>query len=172
MTTVQWGQGTKGSLSGKFHRQRVRWVKEGKKRSVTEEEGWLLLENRNEEFKAFVCWGLADASLKDLVKYAHMRWTIERFHQDAKQELALDDFEGRTWKGWHHHVTMVLLAYAFLAKLRAEVTGRAELPVLSDVIRALVHEAGTQLLMNKHKFKRKRARVIAADLIREMTEWG
>lgn len=170
--TVEWSQGTKGVLSGKFRRHRVQWVKESKKHSVTEEEGWLLLENRDGQFKAYMCWGLEDAALEDLVKYAKMRWTIERFHQDAKQELALDDFEGRTWKGWHHHVTMVLLGYAFLAKLRAEVGGKGKLPVLADVIRALVHEAGTQLLMNKHKFKRKRASVIAADLIREMTEWG
>jgi hypothetical protein len=49
----------------------------------------------------------------------YYRWAIEQFHKDAKQVLGIDQFEGQSWKGWHHHVTIVMLTYAFIATERA-----------------------------------------------------
>lgn len=170
---VEWSEGSRGTLSGLFHRERVRVVEgDAERRYVTDEEAWILLERRLHELKAYLCWGLDEASLEELVELAHLQWTIEHFHRDAKQELALDDFEGRTWKGWHHHVSMVLLAYAFIATLRARERAAGSLPPFGQVVRALVHEAGTQLLMDKHGFNRRRASAIAADMLRGFTEWG
>ena len=52
--------------------------------------------------------------LRRLVRMAHARWRIELDYRELKEELGLDHFEGRHWLGWHHHVTLVTLAYAFL----------------------------------------------------------
>lgn len=168
---VAWAEGTKGTLTCQFYRCKVRVTKDTKLRYVTDEECWLLLEKRGNELKAHLCWRLDDATLQELVVLAHMRWTIEQFHRDAKQELALDDFEGRTWKGWHHHVSMVLLAYAFIATLRAEDDAQ-ERPPFSHIVRLLVHEAATQTLVEKQGLDRRTARKYAADVLRSVTEWG
>lgn len=99
-------------------------------RAVTEETGWLLLEKRLNKLKANICWGIDDAEI-----------------------------EGRTWRGWHQHVTMVLLACAFLATLRG--TGRKnDLPTIPIVARALVIEKETQTLVAEdgcHKTRRSRS---------------
>jgi len=170
-TTVEWSKGTKGKLSGRFSRFRVR-VTQGpvKARQATDEVAWLLLEKRSDELKAYICWGLDDASLEELVRQAHLRWPVEQFHKEAKQLLGLDNFEGRTWRAWHHHVTMVLLAYAFISMLRAE--GRDEpLPSLRRTAVELVQEMLTQMLMDKHGFKRSKADRIATDVRRGFTDW-
>ena len=59
-------------------------------------------------------------SLKELVRTAKSRWWIEHSYRELKDELGLDHFEGRSWRGWHHHVVLVLLAYAFLQHLRRQ----------------------------------------------------
>ena len=170
-TRVEWAQGTKGTLGGLFHARKVRVVTGDKeRRAVTDETCWLLLEKRSNELKAYVCWGLDDASIETLVEYTHLRWTIEQFHKEAKQILGLDRFEGRTWKGWHHHITMVLLAYAFLATLRG--TGRrASLPTIPATARALVVEKETQVLIAEDGIPREKARLIAERFVRRLTDW-
>ena len=55
---------------------------------------------------------------KDLVRMVKNRWWVEHSYKELKDELGLDHFEGRSWRGWHHHVTLTLLAYAFLVELR------------------------------------------------------
>jgi SRSO17 transposase len=169
-TTVEWSEGTKGKLAGEFHRVRVRVTKGATRlRRVTGEVAWLLLENRKEGLRAYLCWGLDDESLKELVKLAHLRWPVEQFHKEAKQLLGLDDFEGRTWKAWYHHVTMVLLAYAFLSMLRAEGT-EGPLPSLRRTVIAIVQEMLTQIMEN-HGFERSMAYAIAKDVRRGFTDW-
>jgi SRSO17 transposase len=170
-TRVEWSEGTKGKLSGLFHARKVRVVTGGKEQgAVTDEVCWLLLEKRSNELKAFVCWGLDDADLETLVAYAHLRWTIEQFHREAKQILGLDRFEGRTWRGWHHHVTMVLLAYAFLATLRS--AGRKSgLPTIPAVARALVIEKETQDLVREEGLPPAQARRLAERAVRVLTDW-
>ena len=166
---VEWSEGTKGKLTGEFHRMRVRVTANGEAtRYVTDEEAWLLLERRSNEIKAYLCWGLDNASLKDLVAYAHLRWTIEQFHRESKQILGFDRFEGRTWRGWHHHITMVLLAYAFLATLRA--TPSTRLPTIPAVAKALVIEKETQAY-EIEGIPRAKARKLSEGAVRRLTDW-
>lgn len=169
--TVEWSEGTKGTLKGEFYRMRVRVTANGEAtRYVTDEEAWLLLERRSNEIKAYLCWGLDDAKLETLVEYAHLRWTIEQFHREAKQILGFDRFEGRTWKGWHHHITMVLLAYAFLATQRAQKPG-ARLPSIPATARELVIEKETQVLVAEDRLPPAKARKIAERFVRRLTDW-
>lgn len=65
------------------------------------------------QLKAYMCWGFDERSLEDLVALAHARWVIEQSFEHMKDELGLDHFEGRSWPGWHHHVTMVMVAYCY-----------------------------------------------------------
>ena len=169
--TVEWSEGTKGTLSGEFHRARVRVTKGATHlRWVTDEVAWLLLENRTDGLKACLCWGLDDDSLEELVGLAHLRWPVEHFHKEAKQLLGLDDFEGRTWRAWYHHVTMVLLAYAFISMPRAD-EPEGPLPSLRKTVIIIVQEMLTQMLMEKHGFERSVAYAVATDVRRGFTDW-
>jgi hypothetical protein len=100
------------------------------------ERGWLVFERRSNETKAYVLWGLDHLSLRQQARILRARWPIEQGYQQMKEELGLDHFEGRTWPGWHHHVTMVSLAHALLMELRAEEgRGGRRLPTLPSVRR-------------------------------------
>lgn len=77
------------------------------------------------------------ASLKALVRLAHQRWAIEQQYQELKDELGLDHFEGRTFLGWHRHVALTALAYAWLQHERQRAGSRA--PTL-PVVRAVIQE--------------------------------
>jgi SRSO17 transposase len=61
----------------------------------------------------------ADSKLRDLVRLAKQRWIIERDYQELKQELGLGHFEGRGWRGFHHHATLCIAAYGFLVAERS-----------------------------------------------------
>jgi SRSO17 transposase len=61
----------------------------------------------------------ANTPLKELVRLAKLRWRVERDYQELKEEIGLDHFEGRSWRGFHHHVTLCAAAHAFLALNRA-----------------------------------------------------
>jgi SRSO17 transposase len=117
-SSITWATGADGEpLTARVARFRVRvTVKAGK---ATDETGWLLLEERQNELKSWICWGVDDKSLEDLVRMAHHRWTIEHAYETMKGELGLDHFEGRSWNGLHHHVSLVMLALAFLETQRA-----------------------------------------------------
>ncbi len=103
-----------------------------------------------------------------MVLYAHLRWTIEQFHREAKQELALDHFEGRTWKGWNHHTAMVLLAYAFLAGLRMQ--GTDALPTIPATVKLLATEMAIQHL-EREGIPHQDAKRIGPTIIRGFTDW-
>jgi SRSO17 transposase len=82
---------------------------------------WLLVEwpeNVAQPAKYFFSNLPAKTSLKRLVATAKNRWWIEHSYRELKDELGLDHFEGRSWRGWHHHVVLVLMAYAFLQDIR------------------------------------------------------
>lgn len=175
-TRVEWGQGEKGVLSGEFHMERVRVVRGH--RVATDEVGFLLLErgstDQDQDLRAYVCWGFDEenVTLQGLVGLAHARWAVEQFHRDAKQVLGLDRFEGRSWKGWYHHVTMVLLAYAFVSTLRIEQAGGSTpLPSLQAVTREVVLESATQRLMDEHGLLRVQARSIAGTMLSGYSDW-
>ena len=112
------------------------------------------------------------ASLKHLVKCAHIRWAIEQFHRDVKQLLGLDRFEGRSWRGWHHHISMVMLAFAFISSLRAGMQSKDErLPSLPAMARTVVLEVATQDLMKSHGLLRTKAKHIAETMLRGYSDW-
>ena len=86
----------------------------------------------------------ATASLTQLVRLAHQRWAIEQQYQELKTELGLDHFEGRSYPGWHHHVVLTAVAYAFLQRerMRSDADPALTLPA----VRAIVTEIFTALL--------------------------
>ena len=86
----------------------------GKARLLPEQ--WLLIEwpaDQAEPEKYYLSTLPETTALNDLVHAAHMRWRIERDYQDLKQDLGLGHYEGRGWRGFHHHATLSIAAYGF-----------------------------------------------------------
>jgi SRSO17 transposase len=170
-TRVEWSEGTKETLSADVSRQWVTVAKETATGTEYQESGWLLLEKYDSEIKSWICWGVEGYSLEELVRTAHMRWPIEQFHKDAKQVLGLNHFEGRTWQGWNHHTTVVLLAHAYLSTQRAAQGAVAEsLPPFTQVARTLIVEMATQTAQ-RQGLNREQAEDVAEAFIRGYTDW-
>jgi SRSO17 transposase len=115
---VTWREGSKGPLVSRFAAARV-LPSHGYEHGTTKEAvRWLLVEWPEEEEAPTKFW-LANLSaatdLLTLVRLAKIRWWIEQGYQQLKDELGLDHYEGRSWQGWHHHVTLTMLAFGFLA---------------------------------------------------------
>jgi len=118
---VTWREGSKGQLSSRFAAWRVRPAHRLSAGQEPLAECWLVVEwpeGEAEPTKYFFSNLPADTSLRRLVRTAKGRWWVEHSYKELKDELGLDHFEGRSWRGWHHHVTLVLLAYAFLVLRR------------------------------------------------------
>lgn len=119
--TVNWRTGTKGPMKGKFAARRVR-LGDGGKASRGEvlpgREAWLICEKRTNELKYYVASHDAATPLITLVRAIKARWYCEQAHQQLKEELGLDHFEGRSWRGLHQHAFLTLVAFAFLQKER------------------------------------------------------
>jgi SRSO17 transposase len=114
---VTWREGTKKALRSRFAAIRVRPAHRDKLRSTPREYEWLLVEWPLDESLPTKYWlSTLDAStgLQDLVDTAKLRWRIERDYQELKQELGLGQYEGRGWRGFHHHATLCIAAYGFL----------------------------------------------------------
>lgn len=111
---VAWREGSKGALVKEVACLRV--YRSGARGEVVPSSGWLLAERslRADELKYFFAWGLDDLDPEDLIELAHIRWVVERFYQDAKGELGLDQYEGRLWQGFHRHIALVMLAHCYL----------------------------------------------------------
>jgi len=119
---VSWRQGTKQRLHGRFAALRVRVAHRDYWRSELPAEEWLLIEWPPEESEPTKYWLAtlsADAKLAVLVKLAKHRWIIERDYEELKQELGLGHYEGRGWRGFHHHGTLCIAAYGFLVAERS-----------------------------------------------------
>lgn len=119
---VTWRGGTRGKLASHFAAVRVRRAHGHAKGEAPGEEQWLLCEWPKDEkapTKFYLSTQPASCSLKELVRTAHLRWRVERDYQDMKQEVGLDNYEGRTWRGFHHHAALCAAAHAFLALRRA-----------------------------------------------------
>ena len=119
---VSWRTGTKGPLKAEFAALRVR-VADGPAiaggRHLPGAEAWLVGEHRASGEKKYYLSDLpADAPLETLAALIKARWVCEQLHQQLKDELGLDHFEGRSWRGLHHHALLCLLAFAFLQHLR------------------------------------------------------
>jgi len=180
-TDVTWSEGTRGDLTGSFYRKRVRVCTDAYFGRVGEETGWLLLQRDHHsgtndgdgELAAWLCWGLDESSLDDLVEWAHLRWTIEQYHRDIKQVLGADEFQGRTWRGFHHHMAVVMLTQAFVAIHRLETGGaNGGFDSFEEVTRQLVRIAAIQRLMDEHGLDRATAETIGTDMLRGFSEWS
>ncbi|MGH8671694.1 MAG: IS701 family transposase [Burkholderiales bacterium] len=115
--TVSWREGTNAVLRSRFAALRVRAAHRDEGRSTLREEQWLLIERptgESEPTKYWLSTLSADTPLVDLVRVAKMRWRIERDYQELKQEFGLSHYEGRGWRGFHHHATLCIAAYGFL----------------------------------------------------------
>jgi SRSO17 transposase len=114
--TVRWREGSTDWLSSRFARVRVRV---GHNKLVPEKllPEWLLIEwpeGEAEPTKYWLSTLPSNISFRQLVDLAKMRWRVERDYQDLKQEVGLDHYEGRGWRGFHHHATLCIAAYGFL----------------------------------------------------------
>ncbi|WP_375282542.1 IS701 family transposase [Sphingobium yanoikuyae] len=130
---VSWRRGTKGKLTCQFAARRVR-VADGHRHRMSdgrvqampgEQEVWLVGERRTTGEQKYYLSNLpADATLKMLATAIKARWICEQAHQQLKEELGLDHFEGRSWTGLHRHCLMAMIAFAFLQSRRLTAAGR------------------------------------------------
>jgi len=115
--TLTWREGSRGPMRSRWWAGRVQTAGHWQEGEKPGPELWLLIEWPKEEAaptKYYLCDLSKEFSLKRLVQMARGRWRVELDYQQRKEELGLDHFEGRSWTGWHHHVTMVMLAHLFL----------------------------------------------------------
>jgi len=119
--TVSWRDGTNARLTSRFAAVRVRAAHGDWRRSEMRAQEWLLLEwprSEAEPVHYWLCTLPATTALRTLVATAMTRWRIERDYQELKQEFGLDHYEGRGWRGFHHHATLCTAAYGFLLQQR------------------------------------------------------
>lgn len=118
---ITWREGTERNLRSRFAAVRVRPAHRDYEKAEPYAEEWLLIEwprGEAEPAKYWMSTLASDTKLKALVKMAKQRWIIERDYQELKQELGLGHFEGRNWRGFHHHATLCIAAYGFLVAER------------------------------------------------------
>ena len=130
---VSWRRGTKGRLNCQFAATRVH-IADGHRHRMADgrvqampgdEEVWLIGERRATGERKYYASNLpAEANLKALAAAVKARWICEQAHQQLKEELGLDHFEGRSWTGIHRHALMTMIAYAFLQSRRLKAAGR------------------------------------------------
>jgi SRSO17 transposase len=129
---VSWRNGTKGRLKARFAAVRVRIadgppqrIKDKGQQHLPGEEAWLIGEHRTSGEKKYYLANLPAATdLRTLAAKIKARWICEQAHQQLKEELGLDHFEGRSWQGLHRHSLMTMIAYAFLQQRRLAQAGR------------------------------------------------
>lgn len=122
--TVRWREGTNGDLTSRFAAVRLRPASRDYNRSEPRPEEWLMVEwpdDTADPTKYWLSTMPADTSIEDLVVTAKLRWRIERDYQDLKQDLGLGHYEGRGWRGFHHHASLCIAAYGFLITLRGTI---------------------------------------------------
>jgi SRSO17 transposase len=124
--TISWRTGTKGKLKARFAAVRVRVadgppqrIKDKGQQHLPGDEAWLIGEHRMSGEKKYYLANLpAKTDLRTLAATIKARWICEQAHQQLKEELGLDHFEGRSWQGLHRHALMTMIAYAFLQHRR------------------------------------------------------
>ena len=151
--TISWRTGTKGKLKARFAAVRVR-VADGPRQRIRDkgqqhlpgDEVWLVGEHRASGEKKYYLANLpAKTGLRTLAATIKARWICEQAHQQLKEELGLDHFEGRSWQGLHRHVLMTMIAYAFLqhrrlatARWKKRINGPPPQPTLPAVRQAIL----------------------------------
>jgi SRSO17 transposase len=128
---VTWREGTNAKLTSRFAAVRVRPAHRDYNRTSPRAEEWCLIEwpvGEPEPTKYWFATLPASISLRELVNMAKLRWRIERDYQELKQELGLGHYEGRSWRGFHHHASLTIAAYGFLISERSAIPPSAENP--------------------------------------------
>ena len=154
---MSWRNGTKGRLKARFAAVRVRTA-DGPPQRIWDmgqqhmpgDEAWLIGEQRMSGEKKYYLANLpARTDLRTLAATIKARWICEQAHQQLKEELGLDHFEGRSWQGLHRHALMTMIAYAFLqhrrlakAKRKKRINGPPPQPSLPAVRHAIVEIIG------------------------------
>jgi SRSO17 transposase len=121
-TIVNWRQGSRQKLRSRFAALRIRPAHRDYWQAAPHAEEWLLVEWPKTEKEPTTYWFSnlpADTRLQALVAIAKQRWIIERDYEELKQELGLGHYEGRGWRGFHHHATLCIAAYGFLVAERS-----------------------------------------------------
>ena len=130
--TISWRTGTKGKLKARFAAIRAR-VADGPPQRIGDkgqqhlpgDEAWLIGEHRMSGEKKYYLANLpTKTDLRTLAATIKARWVCEQAHQQLKEELGLDHFEGRSWQGLHRHALMTMIAYAFLQHRRLKTARR------------------------------------------------
>ena len=119
--TIRWREGSNDWLCSRFARVRVRPAHDDERRQVPHPIEWLLIEWPKGESQPTRYWFSnlpEDIAFNRLVDLAKLRWRIERDYQELKQEVGLGHYEGRRWRGFHHHATLCIAAYGFLISER------------------------------------------------------
>ncbi|WP_343622866.1 IS701 family transposase [Roseateles puraquae] len=119
--TISWREGTNHTLSDRFAAVRVRHAGGNSGKARLRAQQWLLIEwphGQAEPTKYFLSTLPETTPLNELVSAAHQRWRIERDYQDLKQDFGLDHYEGRGWRGFHHHAALCIAAYGFVVAER------------------------------------------------------
>jgi SRSO17 transposase len=120
--SVTWRAGARRPLQSRFARLRVRPAHRDHERAEPYPEEWLLMEwpqGESEPTKYWLSTLPAATSMRELVRMAKHRWIIERDYEELKQELGLGHYEGRGWRGFHHHASLCIAAYGFLVAERS-----------------------------------------------------
>jgi SRSO17 transposase len=120
--TITWRSGTRQALQSRFAVLRVRPAHRDHERAEPYPEEWLLMEwpkGESEPTKYWLSTLPASTKARELVRMAKHRWIIERDYEELKQELGLGHYEGRGWRGFHHHATLCIAAYGFLIAERS-----------------------------------------------------
>jgi len=121
--SVTWREGTNANLQSRFARVRVRAAHRDNLRDELRQPEWLLLEWPDGDAEPLKYWLSTlpeEVTLQRMVYEAKMRWRIERDYQDLKQDLGLGHYEGRGWRGFHHHASLSIAAYGFLLAQRLQ----------------------------------------------------
>jgi SRSO17 transposase len=146
---VAWADGTKRPLAARFAAVRVRPAK-------SRGERWLLCERSliEDERKYYLLNLDATATLRDLVTVVRSRWPIEQQYRELKDELGIDHFEGRSYRGWAHHTVLTAIAFTFLQLERTRAVDDAPRPTLPHVrlwvreIMAVLYVVNNRKLLN------------------------
>jgi len=119
--TIAWRQGSAKPMQSRFATVRVHAAHRQQGPDLRPEE-WLVIEWPTTEAaptKYHLSNLPATSSMKEIVATIHMRWRIERDFQELKDEIGIDQFEGRSWRGFHHHAALCIAAYGFITAERA-----------------------------------------------------
>ena len=176
---VHWRDGSRGPQRSRFAAVRVRAARGADARGTirrddVREEEWLLVhwpEHESGPTKAWLSNLPADTSVTELVRLARVRWRIERDHQECKELLGFDHYEGRTWRGLHHHLALVLLSQQSLTleRLRAlELAGVRREPALFPPVAELGIDDGVCACCAHHRGGHQQAVRAMPDLLAQV----